>query len=93
MVADTRTLLVEVRGYRTHLDKHFKQIKQELDQLQNRWRSLSPLYQGEAAEQFGANWSRTSERFNEYVSRLQQIIKILDDHIHTLEESDNKEDM
>lgn len=56
MVADTTTtLLVKLRAYHTRLDKHFKQIKPELDQLQNRWRSLSPLYQGEAAEQFCAN--------------------------------------
>jgi uncharacterized protein YukE len=66
--------------YRIRLEKHLKQIKPEFDQLQNRWRSLSAIYQGEAAEQFGANWLRTSKRLDEYINRLQQIIKILDGH-------------
>jgi hypothetical protein len=53
--------------------------------LERRWVSFSSVYEGDAADQFRAEWLNTTRRFREYVDRGNSILLILDNRIEALE--------
>jgi len=85
-VDDTRILLAGLEEYRTSLQRHLIELRTEFSQLENRWHSFSGVYEGDAADQFRAQWLRTTERFREYVQRTEAIAAILDERIDHLRE-------
>jgi len=87
-MADMRRLLVGLQDYHSSLQRHVMQVRQEFQQLENRWHALGSVYEGTAAEEFRQHWLRTTAGFNEYVNQTQQISGILRERIDALEEAD-----
>lgn len=77
--------------YRSSLESHLSQLRDEYQQLEHRWHSFSSVYEGNAADQFKDGWARTTSRFREYIDRSSSIIRILDERIQYLQDADRQE--
>lgn len=86
-VADTRLLLAGLEDYQSSLRKHLIQLRTDFEQVENRWHAFSAVYEGDAADQFRANWVRTVDRFREYEQRSDAIARILQERIDFLREA------
>ncbi len=85
-MADTRLLLQGLEEYRAGLRRLLIETRTDFDQLQERWRLFSAVYEGDSADQFRAHWQRTAASFEEYVERSEAIAAILDERIEHLRE-------
>ena len=91
MAANTKILLAGLEEYHQSLQRHLSQVKQDFHQLDGRWRALSAVYEGDAADQFRAGWGRTTSMFNDYVNQTQRIAMILEERIASLREANRPE--
>jgi hypothetical protein len=90
-MANSRVLLDGLKEYRHALEQHLSHLRSEYQQLDNRWRQFSVVYEGNAAEQFRNGWVRTSQRFQLYIDETQKISAMLDERISYLEAIDKEE--
>lgn len=86
-MADTRILLSLLEEYSRSLRRHLVEVRSEFDQVTGRWHAFAEVYDGDAADQFKFGWSRTSDRFREYVERSEAIAATLDVRIDELREA------
>lgn len=84
-MADTRRLLAGLREYHQTLSRHLGVLSTEYLQLERRYQALSPVYEGDAADQFKLGWSRTHSTFREYIDRGEVIRRLLSERIEALE--------
>lgn len=84
---DTRILLNSLKAYRKSLERHLNNVQAEFDALQARWYAFDAVYAGDAAEEFKKGWALTTANFQEYLSRVQAISKMLDGRIEHLEDA------
>ncbi len=85
---DTRILLIGLRAYQKHLERHLQVLRTEFNVLESRWQALNAVYTGEAADEFKAHWAITRARFQEYQDRTARILDMLKERIEALEEFD-----
>jgi hypothetical protein len=90
-VADSRLLLAGLEEYRRALELHSAQLRAEYDHLDNAWRNFSSVYEGDAADQFRAGWTRTAQLFQEYIHQTGIIAGILDERIEHLRQANRTE--
>jgi len=72
----------DLETYQAALDQHLLRLKDELDFLENRWRSLNEIYEGDAAEDFARTWIKTLANFQDSVEQTQTLIKFLEEISH-----------
>jgi uncharacterized protein YukE len=84
-------LLQGLTEYGHALERHLGFLKHLFDNLDSHWRQFSSVYEGEAADQFRAGWTRTTESFNEYIEQTDRIGKLLEERIEALREADRSE--
>lgn len=89
--SNTKILLKGLEAYYGSLQQHMKQVHQDFQQLEIRWRSFSIVYEGDAADQFRAGWQRTTSMFHDYVNQTQRIALILEERIAALREANKQE--
>jgi len=90
-MTNVTVLLSGLKQYHDSLDRHLADLKSKHQELENSWHRFSEVYEGDAAEQFRANWLRTEGNFNEYIEQTQKISKMLDERIKDLEILDKPE--
>lgn len=83
-MVDTRALLAGLEQYHDSLNKHLADLKSKYQEVENSWHRFSGVYEGDAADQFRANWLRTEANFQEYIEQTQKISKMLDERIREL---------
>jgi uncharacterized protein YukE len=83
------TLLIGLKEYHETLSRQLIKVRQEFQQVENRWQALSSVYEGTAADEFRRHWHRTVTNFEEYIDRTQQIAAALQERIEALQEADN----
>lgn len=91
-MADTRILLAGLEEYHRVLDTHLSKLTDEFQHLTGTWQRFSACYEGDAADQFREGWSRTSQRFQEYIEQTQRISSVLDERIEHLRLANRTED-
>jgi len=87
-MADTRILLSGLEEYHRVLGQHVSELMGEFQGLSGRWQQFSAVYDGNAADQFREGWTRTSQRFDEYIEQTRQISAMLGDRIEDLRDAD-----
>ena len=88
MAVDARILLKGLEEYRAVLEQHSSLLKIEFDNVDSHWQQFSSAYEGEAADQFRANWIRTTENFKEYIEQTDRIQRLLGERIEALRAAD-----
>lgn len=83
-MADSRALLNGLVNYHQALEKHLKDLTSEYQNLENMWHRFSSVYEGDAADQFRANWMRTASTFQEYITQTEGISHLLEERIASL---------
>jgi uncharacterized protein YukE len=91
MATDARVLLRELDEYSRGLERHSIMLKLEFNNVDSHWRQFSEIYAGEAADQFRAGWSRTTQNFTEYMEQTDRIHRLLEERIAALREADKTE--
>ena len=91
MATDPRVLLQGLQEYSRALERHTVMLKIQFNDLDSHWRQFSSVYEGDAADQFRAGWSRTSQNFTEYIEQTDRIQRILKERIAFLREADKTE--
>jgi uncharacterized protein YukE len=84
-MTNATALLAGLKQYHNSLDRHLADLNSKHQELENSWHRFSEVYEGDAANQFRANWLRTEANFNEYIEQTQKISKMLDERIKELE--------
>ncbi|MGM9319314.1 hypothetical protein [Deinococcus seoulensis] len=74
-----------LREYHATLTRHHAVLRDEYLVLERRYHALQHVYEGDAAEQFKAGWTRTHATFREYMDRGQVIQHLLAERIDALE--------
>ncbi len=87
-MADTRILLAGLEEYHRVLGKHLAHLMGEFQQLSGSWQQFSAVYDGNAADQFREGWTRTSQRFAEYIEQTRKISELLGNRIEDLRDAD-----
>jgi uncharacterized protein YukE len=90
-MTNVTVLLAGLKQYHDSLDRHLRDLESKHQELENSWHRFSEVYEGDAAEQFRANWLRTEANFHEYIEQTQKISKMLDERIKILEIFDKPE--
>ena len=90
-MTDATALLAGLEQYRRSLDRHLADLKSKHQEVENSWHRFSEVYEGDAADQFRANWLRTEANFHEYIEQTQKISKMLDERIEYLRRLDQPE--
>ncbi|MFL6255143.1 MAG: WXG100 family type VII secretion target [Pyrinomonadaceae bacterium] len=90
-MADSRILLKGLEDYAAVLDSHSTNLNFQFNDLDSRWRTFSTVYEGEAADQFRAGWTRTAQNFQEYIQQTDRIRGLLRERIEALREADRAE--
>ena len=90
-MADSRILLAGLEEYRHALELHIIQLTIEYQQLNNNWQQFNNVSEGDYADQFRAGWSRTSQRFQEYIEQTRLISAVLDERIEYLRKLNQSE--
>jgi uncharacterized protein YukE len=91
LATDARVLLQGLEEYYRALARHSIYLKLEYNHLDARWQQFSSIYEGDAADQFRAGWSRTHQNFSEYMEQTERISKVLEERIEALREADKTE--
>jgi uncharacterized protein YukE len=91
LATDARVLLRGLEEYYGALARHSIYLKLEYNHLNARWQQFSSIYEGEAADQFRAGWSRTHQNFIEYMEQTERISKVLEERIEALREAEKTE--
>lgn len=92
-MADSRALYNGLTNYHDALEMHVKNLASEYQEVENMWHRFSAVYEGDAADQFRANWMRTVSTFQEYITQTEQISRLLEERITALGEADRSEGM
>lgn len=90
-MADSRVLLAGLEEYHRVLERHLSQLTAEFQQLDTAWRQFNAVSEGDYAEQFRAGWTRTTDRFQEYMEQTQKISGVLDERIEHLRQVNKTE--
>jgi len=90
-MTDTRLLFNLLTEYRSSVERHLSQLREEYQQLETQWHMFAAEYHGDGADQFKEGWSRTASRFNEYIDRSVQIARFLDERIERLRQVNEQE--
>jgi uncharacterized protein YukE len=91
MAVDSRVLLAGLQEYWRVLEQHASLLKAEFANLDTNWRHFSSEYEGEAADQFRANWIRTTQNFEEYMEQSTRIQRLLEERIAALADANRSE--
>jgi uncharacterized protein YukE len=91
LVTDARVLLQGLQEYNRALDRHSGMLKLRFHYLDSHWLQFSSVYEGDAADQFRAGWTRTNHSFMEYIEQTDRIQKVLEERIEALREADKTE--
>lgn len=83
-MVDSRALLTGLEEYRRVLERHLSQLNSEYQQLYSNWQQFNAVSEGDYADQFRAGWSRTSQRFQDYIDQTRKISAVLDERIEYL---------
>lgn len=73
----------DLETYQAALGHYLLRLKDELEYLENRWRSLNEVYEGDAAEDFAGAWIKTLNDFQDSVEQTQTLINFLEETSHT----------
>lgn len=84
MATNMTQLLTGLKEYRLSLERHSQLVSAEYQQVEQRWQGFSSVYEGTAANVFRSNWIRTQVGFEEYISAVQRISRLLDQRISAL---------
>lgn len=90
-MADSRILLKGLEDYSRVLEGHSSMLNVQFNYLDSQWRTFSSVYEGEAADQFRAGWTRTAQNFQEYIQQTERIRGLLSERIEALREADRAE--
>ena len=91
MATDARVLLHGLEEYSRALERHTVMLKLQFNNVDSHWQQFSSVYEGEAADQFRAGWTRTNQNFKEYIEQTDRIQKLLEERIEALREADRTE--
>lgn len=80
----TEQFKFDLELYQAALSQHLLRLKDELEHLENRWRSFHEVYEGEAAEDFAEVWIKTLLDFQDSVEQIQTLIIFLEETSNTL---------
>jgi uncharacterized protein YukE len=83
-MTNATALLTGLEQYNDSLKRHLADLDSKYSEVENSWHRFSEVYEGDAADQFRANWLRTVANFQEYIKQTQKISKMLDERIETL---------
>lgn len=89
--SNSKILLAGLEAYHNSLKQHMKQVHEDFQQLELRWRSFSAVYEGDAADHFRAGWRRTTNMFQDYIKQTERISLILEERIKALREANKQE--
>lgn len=92
-MADTRALLAGLEQYHESLNRHLADLKSEYQEVEGCWHRFSEVYEGDAADQFRANWMRTVANFQEYIVQTEKISRMLEERIKELRIANQTEGM
>ena len=93
MSFDTSLLLQGLKEYQKTLKMHGHVVAQEYAQLDNQWHAFEQVYEGDSAREFKSYWSRTQQRFEEYIEAVRKIGIILNGRIDELERVNREGDL
>jgi len=91
LATDARILLQGLEEYSRALERHTVMLKIQFHDVDSHWRQFSSVYEGDAADQFRAGWTRTNQNFTEYIEQTDRIQKLLEERIASLREADRTE--
>lgn len=90
-MADTRVLLAGLQAFSTSFRRHAQQIGEDYHHLHQSFLRLSFTFQGDAADEFYARWTRTSEVFREFIDKSDKMNQLLLESIQALTEANRPE--
>lgn len=90
-MADSRRLLTGLTDYRKVLGRHLSGLRDEFAHLDSSWRRFNSVSEGDYADQFRGGWSRTAQRFQEYIEETEKIAALLDERIEYLRQLNKTE--
>jgi uncharacterized protein YukE len=87
-MADVTRLINALQGYSHELDRHNARVSQAYAELQRALERLNGVYEGVAAREFKAHWSRTTRGLKEYSDGSRAIRRLLEERLAALKAAD-----
>lgn len=78
----TEQFRFDLETYQAALGQYSLRLKDELEYLENCWRLLNEVYEGDAAEDFAGAWIKTLAAFQDSVEKTRALINFLEETSH-----------
>lgn len=89
-MVDVAKLRLALADYEQALNRHRIRLTDSYVEMEKRYAVLSSVYDGVAADEFKAGWTRTAAAFEAYLERLDRALPMLRERIDILAAVDRR---